>query len=151
MIERYSNCVRKHANKNMYTALNKLENVTITVVLPRAASRCARTRSHSLALACPRQNSFVLARYRSSTCFRTRISRTCCNLLADAWTRLPARWLELVHFRSNSLELARSVLQNHSVFTRFFMLFRRKWIHLLRSYQILWKYFKRYQTCDSKT
>jgi len=40
----------------------KLDNVAITAVMPRAASRCARTRSHSLALPSARQNSFALAR-----------------------------------------------------------------------------------------
>jgi len=47
---------------------NKLENVAITVVLPRAASRCARTRSHShtrsparwLAVSRTRSNSLAL-------------------------------------------------------------------------------------------
>jgi len=81
---------------------NKVENMAITVALPRAASRCARTLSHSRSLAHPldrTQNSFALARSRSST----------------YWPHS----LKLALTRSLSLELVCLVLQNHSVITRF--------------------------------
>jgi len=58
-----------------------------------------------------RQNSFALTRSRSSTSW--------IDSLELAQTRLLACWLALTRTRSLSLELARQVLQNHSVFTRF--------------------------------
>jgi len=65
--------------------------VAITVVLPRAASRCARIRSNSLTLA----HSLGLARSPA-------------RLPEIAHTRFPARWLALARTRLLSLELSRT-------------------------------------------
>jgi len=73
----------------------KLENVAITVVLPRAASRCAGTRSHYTSLVRP------LARTLSNSLSRL-------HSLEFALARLAAHWLALARppIGSHSLELA---------------------------------------------
>jgi len=81
-----------------------LENVAITVVLPRAASRCSRTRSHSHshALARPPVGSHYLTldRIRSHS---LALSRARQNSFALARSLVGSHSLELSHFLSNSL------------------------------------------------
>jgi len=63
----------------------KLENVSITVVLPRAASRCARTRSHSysLALAHPPVGSNYLALDRTRLLSLVHLSARTLSILLE--------------------------------------------------------------------
>jgi len=77
---------RRQRVRNIISVEKKLENMAITVVLPRAALELVVTRSHSLSFVFP---------------------------------PVGFHSLEFAHFLSISLELARLVLQNHSVFTCF--------------------------------
>jgi len=93
------------------------------------ASRCARTRSHSLALASARQNSFALTRspaglhsLKLANAFELAKTRSLSHSHLFSFACLPSgsHSFKLTHFLRNSFELARLVLQNHSVFTLFF-------------------------------
>jgi len=108
-------------------------------VQPRAALELAYTLSRSPAVG---SHYLALDRARSHS---LAFARACHNFFC---TRSSICWLALSRTRSLSVELARPVLQNHSVFTRFLHAIR---FHLLRSYQILWKYFRWCRRCDRKT
>jgi len=105
-----------------------------------------RTHSHSLALACTRQNSFALAHSRSSTFWLT-LSGTHSHSISLACPPIGSH--SLTFSRSLLNLLARCCKTIQFSLASFLLFF--KWVHLLGSYQILWKYFGRCRRCDHKT